>query len=108
MGIIDRSTVELLYDLTCATCGQVRSAVRPETFVCRYCLSTEHVRPYGFQVFYEARISMLSCDERSFRSKGSESTAVRRAKYKSGCIRVVRLEPFTHEQWLRCFGERRM
>lgn len=43
-----------------------------------------------------------------FRSKGSEARARRAPVFKRGFIRIVDVEPFTREQYVRCFGEGRM
>lgn len=62
---------------------------------------------YGFLVTYECR-TRTGIETRSFRSKGSEARARRAAALKTGCFSITNLEPFTREQWLRCFGEGRM
>lgn len=65
---------------------------------------------YGFQVICEFRIEGSGeVEERRFRSKGASETKARRVPiFKRGFIRVVSLDPYTREQWMRVFGEGRM
>lgn len=60
--------------------------------------------PYGFRVHYEARVNGRLV-EKWFRSKSPRAHAQKCAEFKHGFVRVVRLEPFTREQWIRVFGE---
>lgn len=69
---------------------------------------TSAEKPYGYVVTYERRKPPMMTEEASFRRKGSEAAARREAIYKVGYIRVVKVDPYTREQWIRCFGEGRM
>lgn len=66
---------------------------------------TTEAKPYGYWVHCEFQ----SGETRRFKSKGHSETKARRVPiFKRGFVRVVYLEPFTKEEWLRCFGEGRM
>jgi hypothetical protein len=71
---------------------------------------TETAEVYGYQVFYTfRRPDDGTLETASFRSKGKSPAKARRAAiFKRGFVRVDSLEPFTEEQWLRCFGEGRL
>lgn len=64
-------------------------------------------KPYGYLVIYE-RQTVNGLERASFRRKGSEAKARRAAVFKINFVRVVELDPYTQEQWIRCFGEGRM
>ena len=64
-------------------------------------------RPYGYS--YKVRFHPNSgIPDKIFRKKGSERSVRRAGLLKRNSIEVFDLEPYTREQWLRCFGEGRM
>lgn len=71
-------------------------------------MKIQSAKPYGFLVTYDCRTGEEGFCTKKFRSKGSKATALRAAVMKRGYIRVVELEEFTEEQFLRCFGEGKM
>lgn len=70
-------------------------------------------RPYGFAAYVERNVP-YSADPVSglgakvetirLRRKGPLRVVERAAGLTSGFIRIVSVEPFTQEQWERCFG----
>lgn len=84
-----------------------RSYVRSQNIgdlICGTAVSLDAPKPYGFRVHYEAFINGR-VSEKWFRAKCPQANAQRKAIFKPGFLRVVRLEPFTREEWLRVFGE---
>lgn len=66
---------------------------------------------YGYRIICEFRAELGSTEivHREFRKKTKSETVARRVPiFKRGFVRVVELEHFTREQWLRVFGEGRM
>jgi hypothetical protein len=61
-------------------------------------------KPFGFDVVYEERVSIMMTEQRSFHCKGSAATARRRALFKTGYAGLVSLTPLTEEQYIRAFG----
>lgn len=64
---------------------------------------------YGHVVTIEVRtVSYPYVERKTFRKAGSEAACRRTAGLKRCFLRVVEMEPYTEEQWVRCFGRGRM
>jgi hypothetical protein len=60
-------------------------------------------KPFGYQVVVEVR-TPKGTRERKFRKQGTEATVRRYAALKRGFLRVLSMDPYTEEQWVRVFG----
>jgi len=63
---------------------------------------------YGFDVAIAVMDGALATKLYCYHRKGREAAVRYSAKFKRGFVRIVQLNPFTEEQWLRCYGEGRM
>ncbi len=71
--------------------------------------STPSTEVYGYGVLCAFRGADGTEEIRLLRSKGPSETKARRAHiFKRGFERVIELDPYTREQWLRTFGEGRV
>lgn len=63
---------------------------------------------YGYRIVCNF-LTASGVERREFHKKTKSETTARKAPiFKRGFVEVVEVEPFTREQYLRCFGEGRM
>ncbi len=99
----------------CPRCGSLhvvlaeRSRVKNHCIVCEYkWRDADPAKPWGYDVLIEISKGMVSSELKRFHKQGSESKVRRWAALKTGFIRVVGLEPYTREEWIRVYGDGRI
>lgn len=61
-------------------------------------------KPFGYEVVYAARVSIMLTEPRSFHGTGSAATMRRRALWKRGYVSLIELIPYEEEAYIRAFG----
>lgn len=99
----------------CPRCGSLHVVLAERSKVRNHCLICEHkwrdadpAMPWGYDVIIEVMKGMVASEEKRFHKQGSESRVRKWAALKTGFIRVVRLEPYTREEWIRVYGDGRI
>lgn len=101
--------------MKCPRCGSLHTVPAESPKRKNYCIVCDHKwravspsKPWGYDVIIEVRKGMVASEEKRFHKQGSESRVRKWAALKTGFIRVVSLDPYTREEWIRVYGDGRI